>query len=122
MAFGPLKYSSMTAATGLTEEGIFLVVTFSNADADAPLSSNCLSINTIFTLMESGVEVIVAMADGVKVGVLLGMIVGEEVADGVNDFVAAGTLVFVDIVDGVNVGVLEGATVEVLTDVEVNVR
>jgi len=140
-AFGPLKYSSSTAVTGLIEEGIFRVVAFSNVDGDAPLSSRCLSINTIFTLMKSGVGVIVAVAvadgvkvevnDGLRVGVLLAVIVGEDVADGVNDFVAAGTLVnvnvdvntgtFVVVVDGVKVGVLVGAVVEVLLGVDVSV-
>jgi hypothetical protein len=75
-AFGPLKYSSITAVIGLIEEEIFLVAAFSNVDA--PLSSSCLSINTIFTLMVSGVGVTVnvAVADGVRVGVKEGVDVG----------------------------------------------
>jgi hypothetical protein len=106
-----LKYSSITAVTGSSEEGISLVVAFSKEDGDAPLSRSCLSTNTMFTLMESGVGVAVAggvkveVNDGVKVGVWVAVIVG------VSDFVAAGTLVcvgaevdvggFVDVADGV---------------------
>ena len=99
--FGPLKYSSITAVTGLIEDGISLTTTFSNADADAPLSSSCLSINTIFTLMKSGV----------------GVLVGEDVTDGVNVFVAVGVLVLVDV--DVNVA---GFFVDVVVGVNVNVR
>jgi hypothetical protein len=131
-AFGPLKYSSIAAVTGSTEEGISLVATFSNAVGEAPLSSNCLSTNTIFTLMESGVGVNVAVEDGVRVGVLLAVNVGKAVADGVGDFVAAGVLVnvdvdvnagtFVGVLDGVKVGLLEGVTVEVLLGVSASSR
>jgi hypothetical protein len=128
--FGPLKYSSIAAVTGFSEEGTSLVATFSNAVGEAPLSSNCLSTNTIFTSMESGVGVNVAVADGVKVGVLLAVNVGKAVADGVSDFVAAGVLVIVDVsagafvgvLDGVKVGVLEGVTVEVLLGVSASSR
>jgi hypothetical protein len=140
-----LKYSSITAVTGLIDDGMSLVMTFSNAEAAAPLSSSCLSTNTIFTLTKSGVGVTVAegvkvdvllgvkegvevtVKEGVSVGVLLGMMVGEGAADGVNDFVAVGTLVnvdvdvnagvFVDVMDGAKVGVLEVATVEILPGV-----
>ena len=80
------------------EEEIFLTTTFSNADTGAPLLNNCLSTNTIFTLIKGGV----------------GVTVGEKVAVGVNEFVAVGVLVavdvdvnvgaFVEVADGVNVG------------------
>jgi hypothetical protein len=92
--------------TGSSEEGISLVVAFSNDDGDAPLSSSCLSTNTMFTLMESGVGV--AVAGGVKVEVNDGTTVGVLVAVivGVKDFVAEGALVYV--------GVLEGVAVEVM--------
>jgi hypothetical protein len=108
-AFGPLKYSSITAVIGLIEEEIFLVAAFSNVDA--PLSSSCLSINTIFTLMASGVGVTVnvAVADGVRVGVKEGVDVGLIccVIVGVREDVA------VAVADGVKVDVLE---VDVLED------
>jgi hypothetical protein len=92
--FGPLKYSSSTAATGLTEEEISLTTAFSKADAGAPLLDNCLSTNTIFTLTESGV----------------GVTVGEAVADGVNEFVTVGAWVAVDVAVNVGEGVHDGAT------------
>jgi hypothetical protein len=71
-----LKYSSITAATGLIEERIFLEVTFSNETA--PLSSRRLSVNTIFTFTVSGVAVTVTVAVvvGVKVDVLVDVTVG----------------------------------------------
>jgi hypothetical protein len=138
--------------TGLIEEETFLVVAFSNVDA--PLSSSCLSINTIFTLMESGVDVIVGVgvredvvvevADGVKVDVLKGVIlgVGEAIAVAVavsvgvelNDGVNIDALVnmgvgeditaIVAVIDGVKVGVIELVTVGgalVIVDVGIDV-
>jgi hypothetical protein len=110
-AFGPLKYSSIAAAIGSIDEAIVLVVTFSNADGDEPLSSSFSSTNTIFTLIDRGVDVIVAVADGARVGALLGVVVGEEVEDGVKDFVAVG--------NWATVGVFEGATVNVLLGTDV---
>ena len=119
---------------------------FSNVDA--PLSSSCLSINTIFTLMVSGVGVTVkvAVADGVMVGVKEGVEVGlvccvivgvrEDVAvalaDGVNVDVLKDIILgigedvtaFVAVVDGVKVGVIELVTVGgalVTVDVDVDV-
>ena len=146
-AFGPLKYSSIAAVIGLIEEEIFLVVAFSNVDA--PLSSSCLSINTIFTLMVSGVGVTVkvVVADGVRVGVkegvevdvFCGVNVGvcEDVAIAVADGVKVDVLedvilgmgedvtVTVAVIDGVKVGVIElvevgGTLVTVDVDVVVN--
>ena len=81
-AFGPLKYSSITAPMGLTDDRISLVTTFSYGGVSFP--SNCLSENTILTLITGGVDVCVGVAvfvgvnegvtvavtDGVKVGVL----------------------------------------------------
>jgi hypothetical protein len=149
-AFGPLKYSSITAVIGLIEEEIFLVAAFSNVDA--PLSSSCLSINTIFTLMASGVGVTVnvAVADGVRVGVKEGVDVGliccvivgvredvaVAVADGVkvdvlevdvleDEILGMGEDVIAAVVDGVKVAVFDlvavgGALVTVDVDVDVN--
>lgn len=75
-AFGPLKYSSTTAAIGLIEERISLDVTFSNEAA--PFSSRRLSVNTIFTFTISGVGVTVTVGvlDGVYVAVLVEVTVG----------------------------------------------
>jgi hypothetical protein len=142
-----LKYSSITAVIGLIEEEIFLVAAFSNVDA--PLSSSCLSINTIFTLMVSGVGVTVnvAVADGVRVGVKEGVDVGlicwvivgvrEDVAVAVADGVKVDVLedeilgmgedvtAAVAVVDGVKVAVFDlvavgGALVTVDVDVDVS--
>lgn len=59
-ALGPLKYSSMTAPMGLTDERISRVTAFSGG---CPFCRRVLSGNTIFTLTTSGVGVVV------KVGV-----------------------------------------------------
>jgi hypothetical protein len=118
-----LKYSSNTAVTGLIEVEISLVAAFSNVDA--PLSRSCLSINTMFTLMERGVDVLVgvcekvavAVARGVKVDVLVGAIVGVLLGVG-EDITAA-------VADGVKDGVFEFVAVGgawVTVDVKVKVK
>jgi hypothetical protein len=123
MALGPLKYSSITAVIGLTEEGIFLVVTFSNEEARFSIS--CLSINTMFTLMARGVcvivgvreDVTVAVADGLSVNVLEGLISGmaeaDAVAVAVKTAVTVGVLIMVGVYEDVTVtaAVVAGGTV-----------
>ena len=118
-AFGPLKYSSITAPMGLTDDNISLVTTFSYGGVRSP--SNCLSVNTILTLITGGVDVCVGVGvfvdvnDGVIVGVLLGVCEGVTVtvADGVKVEVLEGVVVAVGISLGVVVGVNEGVTVAV---------
>ncbi len=102
-ALGPLKYSSTTALIGLAEERISLVTVLSEDVS--------LSVNTILTLMVSGVGVSegVYVTVGVKEGVIVGVLLG--VRDGV--------IVAVSV--GVNVGVLEGVVVGVLVSVDVGV-
>ncbi len=99
--------------TGLIEEEISRVVTFSTADA--PVLTSCLSVNTILTLITSGVGVdvgvregaAVAVAEGVNVGVLEGKILGVF---------EAGT-VTVAVLEGVLVGVLLAVKVAVMAGV-----
>ncbi len=107
VAFGPLKYSSITAATGLIEERMSLEVALSNEVA--PLVRRRLSVKTMFTLKVSGVAVIVA------VPVLVGLFVG--VLDEVPVTMADG--VIVKVFDGVIVGGRK--EVAVAADVEVGV-
>jgi hypothetical protein len=111
----------MTAVIGSIADEMSLVTAFSNEAAGAPLSSSFLSMNTIFTLMESGVGVLVGVADGFEVGVWLGMTVGEGVMDGVGDFTVVGVrvMVGVDVDVGTFVCVAEGVLVGVFEDVAV---
>jgi hypothetical protein len=127
VAFGPLKYSSITAATGLIEERISLEVTLSNEAA--PLVSRRLSVNTIFTFKVSGVVVTVTVA--VLAGLIVGVLdeVTVTVADGVIVKVFDGVIVAgrkevpvaAAVEDGVLLGVFEAGRVIVGSGVRVTV-
>ena len=127
VAFGPLKYSSITAATGLIEERISLEVTLSNEAA--PLVSRRLSVNTIFTFKVSGVVVTVTVA--VLAGLIVGVLdeVTVTVADGVIVKVFDGVIVAgrkevpvaAAVEEGVLLGVFEAGRVIVGSGVRVTV-
>lgn len=129
VAFGPLKYSSITAATGLIEERISLEVTLSNEAA--PLVSRRLSVNTIFTFKVSGVVVTVTVAVAVLAGLIVGVLdeVTVTVADGVIVKVFDGVIVAgrkevpvaAAVEDGVLLGVFEAGRVIVGSGVRVTV-
>src|SRR5687768_8420255 len=81
-ALGPLKYSSMTAPIGLTEDRMSRVTAFS---AGCPFSRRFLSGNTMLTLTTGAVGV------GVEVGVREAVAVNVDV--GVREFVAVNVMV-----------------------------
>lgn len=98
--------------TGLIEEEISRVVTFSTADA--PVLTSCLSVNTILTLITSGVGVAVGVREGAAVAVAEGAVgVLEDKILGVFE---AGT-VTVAVLEGVLVGVLLAVKVAVMAGV-----
>jgi hypothetical protein len=131
-AFGPLKYSSTAAPTGLIDERISRDVAFSNGAV--PFASNCLSVNTILILTVGGVGVDVGVSVFVEVGVCEGVTVADAVnvgvivREGVDDIVrvAEGLDEGVAVFDGVKLGVYDivavGAGVIVLVGVRDGVR
>lgn len=70
-AFGPLKYSSITAPIGLTDEKISLVTAFSGEAF--PFVSRVLSGKTMLTLIANGVGVVVEV--GVREAVAVAVFV-----------------------------------------------
>ena len=98
-AFGPLKYSSTTALMGLAEERISLGTILLEGRMLFP--DDCLSVNTMLTLMVRGVGV----SDGVFVIVGVKEGVTVAVAEGVKVSVLVGVEVAVGVLLGVNVGV-----------------
>lgn len=96
-----------------------LEVAFSSAWAG--FSRTCLSVNTMLTLIISGVGVSVGVFVRVEVGVREEVAVGVEVREGVREGVAEAVTVLEGVLVGMDVRVREGVAVPVRVGVTVNV-